>query len=279
MWRDTRLKASRQFKWLKLWVKEGYSVRELASMSGRSPSTITRILRYWLQRPPPNQTDLSKAKYLIFDGTWLQPNNEIYVVMNAADHSVIAGAYDLCERSLKLTAFYAQLASRGLTPRSATTDGEYRQLKYIQAAWPGIVLQRCLVHVQRQGLCWCRRYPKTPEAKGLRKLFLALSEVKSQSARTRFIRQVHAWEKQFGPGMVENLNRGRVFTDLLLARRTLLKALPHLFPFLKARRIPNSTNALEGYFARLKEKYRRHRGMAPKNRHAFFQWYFCLQPK
>lgn len=248
-------------------------------MSGHSPSTITRIIRYWLQRPPSNQTDLSKAKYLIFDGTWLQPNNEVYAVMNARDHTVIAGAYDLCERSLKLTPFYAQLASRGLQPRSATTDGEYRQLKYLRAAWPRIILQRCIVHVQRQGLCWCRRYPKTPEAKGLRKLFLALSEVKSQSARARFIRQVQAWERRFGPEMTESLNRGRVFTDLLMARRTLLKALPNLFHFLQARHIPNSTNALEGYFARLKEKYRRHRGMTLKKRQAFFQWYFYLQPK
>jgi len=199
--------------------------------------------------------------------------------MNAADHTVIAGAYDLCERSKRLASFYAQLASRGLAPYSATTDGDYRQMSYIQAAWPAIVLQRCIVHVQRQGLNWCRRYPKTPEAKGLRKLFLTLSEVKSQAERNKFIRQVQAWERRFGPGMTESLNRGRVFTDLILARRTLLKVLPNLFHFLKIHQIPNSTNALEGYFARLKEKYRRHRGMDLNNRPAFFQWYFFLQPK
>jgi hypothetical protein len=248
-------------------------------MSGRSPSTIKRIIHYWLQRPPTVQSDLSKAKYLILDGTWLQPNNEVYAVMNAADHTVIAGAYDLCERSKRLAPFYAQLASRGLKPFSATTDGDYRQMNSIQAAWPTIVLQRCVVHVQRQGLSWCRRYPKTPEARGLRKLFLALSKVKSHAARVKFVRQVRAWEKRFGPGMAESLNRGRVFTDLILARRMLLKALPTLFQFLKHRRIPNSTNALEGYFARLKEKYRRHRGMDIKNRQAFFQWYFFLRPK
>lgn len=248
-------------------------------MSRRSPSTVKRIIRYWLQRPPTVQTDLSKAKYLIFDGTWLKPNHEVYAVMNAADHTVVAGAYDLCERSKRLALFCAQLASRGLKPFSATTDGDYRQISSIQAAWPAVLLQRCLVHVQRQGLSWCRRYPKTPEAKDLRKLFLALSEVKSHVARVKFICQVRAWEKRFGPGMTESVNRGKVFTDLLLARRTLLKALPTLFQFLKHRRIPNSTNALEGYFARLKEKYRRHRGMNLNHRQAFFQWYFSLRPK
>ena len=139
-------------------------------------------------------------------------------------------------------------------------------------------LQRCIVHVQRQGLGWCRQYPKTPEAKGLRKLFLALSEVKSQTAEVQLLRQALTWEERFGPGITKSLNQGRVFTDLVMARRTLLKALPNLFHFLQDRRIPTSTNALEGYFARLKEKYRRHRGMDLKNRHAFFQWYFYLNP-
>jgi hypothetical protein len=248
-------------------------------MSGRSPSTVKRILHYWLQRPPTNQTDLSKAKYLICDGTWLKPNNEVYVVMNAADHTVIAGAYDLCERSHRLTPFYAQLASRGLDPYSATTDGDPRQMNYLRAAWPAILLQRCIVHVQRQGLSWCRQYPKRPEAKRLRELFLALSEVKSQAAEVQLLRQTYTWEERFGPGITKSPNQGRVFTDLLMARRSLLKALPNLFHFLQDRRIPNSTNALEGYFARLKEKYRRHRGMDLKNRHAFFQWYFYLKPK
>jgi len=59
----------------------------------------------------------------------------------------------------------------------------------------------------------------------------------------------------------------------------LLSALPDMFRYLDDPRIAKSTNALEGYFARLKEKYRQHRGLARHHRTAYLRWYFHLCPR
>jgi hypothetical protein len=59
----------------------------------------------------------------------------------------------------------------------------------------------------------------------------------------------------------------------------LIAALPDMFHYLGDHRIPTSTNALEGYFARLKQRYRQHRGLAAQHREAYFTWYFYLCPR
>lgn len=164
-------------------------------------------------------------------------------------------------------------------PKSATVDGNPQQMKYLRTLWPSITLQRCLVHVQRQGLSWCRRTPKRTDAKHLREFFLMLTDVHTATQARRFLQRVHAWERRFGPAIASSPNRGWVFSDLLRARSMLLKALPDLFHFVHDRKTARSTNALEGYFGRLKDHYRRHRGLSPKHRDAYFQWYFYLVPK
>lgn len=72
---------------------------------------------------------------------------------------------------------------------------------------------------------------------------------------------------------------GWVFSDLKRARSLLLAALPDMFHYLDDPAIPKSTNALEEYFARLKHKYRQHRGLAPPHRSAYFRWYVHLCPR
>jgi hypothetical protein len=63
------------------------------------------------------------------------------------------------------------------------------------------------------------------------------------------------------------------------ARSMLMVALPDMFHYLKDANIPTSTNSLEGYFGRLKQKYLQHRGLAQRHREAFFRWYFHLCPR
>jgi hypothetical protein len=70
-----------------------------------------------------------------------------------------------------------------------------------------------------------------------------------------------------------------VFSDLKRARSMLLAALPDMFRYLDDPMIATSTNALEGYFARLKQRYRQHRGLASHHRNAYFRWYLNLCPR
>ena len=97
------------------------------------------------------------------------------------------------------------LADAGLSPDSVTVDGNPQQIKHLRLVWPLIVLQRCLVHVQRQGLSWCRRNPKRTDAKHLREIFLRISAVKTTAETRQLVADVVAW----GAGFTDAAGGGR----------------------------------------------------------------------
>lgn len=113
----------------------------------------------------------------------------------------------------------------------------------------------------------------------LRRIFLRVLQVHSHAQRRQFIQAFHIWDQRYGLRLLQRPNRGWVTSDLHRARSMLIKALPYMFAFLDDQKIPRSTNALEGYFARLKLRYRQHRGLSKRNRLSYFTWYFHLCPR
>jgi len=251
-------------------------VRQLSSISKLSPATLKRCIRFYLEHPPTNPFASSSVRYIICDGTFLEHRTGIYAMMNANTKRLIYAAYDMPEGGHKLHAEYQTLSANGFNPVSATVDGNPQQIKYLRLAWPSIIIQRCIVHIQRQGLSWCRRNPKRTDAKHLRKIFLRICTVKTDSEVRKIKKDIFAWERRFGPAIVHSTDRGWVFGDLLRARSMILKSLPDLFHFVRNSHIPSSTNTLESYFSRLKEHYRHHRGLAVVHRDTYFRWYFYL---
>jgi transposase-like protein len=152
-------------------------------------------------------------------------------------------------------------------------------IKVIRTLWPGVIIQRCIVHVQRQGLSWCRRSPREASTKRLRELFLRVSSVHTKEERDLFITLFTAWEEKYGCYIASHPEKGRVFSDLKRARSMLLKALPDMFHYLDDTAIPSSTNGLESYFSRLKNHYRQHRGLSKRKLTSYFKWYLFYKPK
>jgi hypothetical protein len=222
---------------------------------------------------------LSPYRYLLLDGTFIDRRKGVFAVMDAKRFSIIEGAAEMAERPAHLAAFCSALAQAGLAPISATIDGNPHVLRVLRLLGPNIVIQRCLVHIQRQGLSWCRQHPKRTAAKRLRALFLEVMSVDTVGDRDRFLWRVQAWERRYGAAIAFSPEKGWVFSDLKRARSMLLAALPNMFHYLEDPFIAKSTNAIEGYFARLKQKYRQHRGLALHHREAYFRWYLHLCPR
>lgn len=275
-----RYRRARQWIWFERWIREGYCIRQLRQQSGHSARTLRRIIRHWLDQEPPPVGDLSGHRYLLIDGTYLCGRGApVTVVMDARTNHVLAGIYGVYEGSRSMAVFCAQLARGGLAPIAITTDGNPQLLGYLRAQWPTVILQRCLVHIQRQGLSWCRRRPKRPDAQYLRELFLQLSAVRTPIDRDRWINQLIEWEQQYGWKIDLTPEHGRVFSDLKRARSLIVHALDHMFHYLDDPNIVSHTNGLEGYFSRLKLRYRQHRGISPDRRRAYMHWYLHLCPK
>jgi len=196
--------------------------------------------------------------------------------MDADRHNIVYGSYNISEGPRDLRTLFRSLVQRGLSLKCATIDGNPPMSLALQNQWPAIVLQRCLIHIQRQGLRWCRRNPKRTDAQHLRDLFLEVTNIHTATQRDLFLDKLKAWEQHYGFRIAVTPEHGYVFSDLKRARSMLLAALPNMFHYLSDPSIKRSTNALEGYFARLKQRYREHRGLARHKRDSYFRWYFSL---
>jgi len=245
-------------------VREGYSIGHLASISQHSSRKLRYITDYWLNREPPlNKEKIARCLYGIFDGTFLKRPDSIIILMDAQDHTVIASSYPARENSLaQLKAFLVALKQYGLSLVSVTVDGNTQAIRAFKELWPDITIQRCVVHIQRQGLMWCRAQPQMELAKELRGLFLRTTYIRTEQQRGIFVRDLMGWKKKYGDMVNHFPSSHKTLSDLKRAQSMILKALPDMFHYLDDMNIPFSTNVLEGYFSRVKWGYRNHRGLA-----------------
>ena len=271
-------KRNNEKVWFERWIKESYSIRQLSNISKHSHSKLKRIIRSWLDNSPKPRTDFSKLKHVIFDGTFIHGRKSIVVMMRSKNHEIYAGKYGVAENSIpQLKSFFIPIVRTGFLPKSATVDGNSSVIKLLKQLFPDIIIQRCLVHIQRQGMMWCRRFPKRTDAKHLRKIFQQVTYIRTKTDKETFLSTVGCWENKYGYLIEKRPEQGKVFSDIKRARSLLLKALPNMFHYLENRQIPFSTNGLEGYFSRLKADYRHHRGLSPNRRKHYFDWYFHLK--
>ncbi len=216
----------------------------------------------------------------MLDCTFLKRNDCIIVLMDAEKYQVISGNYGVNEYSQpEVVSFLQPLKERGLSPISCTVDGNRNLIRALKKLWPDIIIQRCLVHVSRQGLSWCRQSPKRADAQSLRKLFFQVTQIDNYHDRLMFLHDLDQWEKRYGSKIAPQPERGKVFSDLKRARSMLLRAIPNMFHYLDNPNIPATNNGLEGYFSRLKAHYRNHRGLNVNKRFNYFNWFFNLKPK
>jgi len=239
------------------------------------------MINYCLKETSPKAGfGLGQCQHFILDGTFLNRPRSLVALMDAQTRMIVAGQYGVSERSEpQLREFLERVIPVGLCPSSFTVDGNPKTIKVIRKLWPDVVVQRCLVHIQRQGLSWCRTSPNTAYARQLRKIFLQVTKIRTLADRDTFLSAVIDWESKYGSRISVRRETGYVFSDIKRARSMLLRALPDMFHYLDTPLIPISTNGLEGYFSRLKSRYRQHRGLRKEKRDDYFRWYFHLVPK
>lgn len=200
--------------------------------------------------------------------------------MNATDNTIVASKYPANENSRsQIKTFLLPLKEKGLSLQSVTVDGNPHVIRVFKELWPDIKIQRCLIHIQRQGTDWCRYKPGTKLARELRDLFLEVTSIKTESEMEMFFEAILEWEEKYGEKVNNYPSKHKVLSDLKRARSMILKALPYMFHYLDDPVIPISTNSVEGYFSRLKRDRGNHRGMSKARRRNFYNWYSYLKEK
>ncbi len=191
------------------------------------------------------------------------------IMMDNLSNEVIAGKYCIRENYAIAHHILNLLAE----PKAITIDGNTSIIRAIKEIWPNTLIQRCLVHIQRQGLSWLRRYPRSRAAKDLRLLLLNVTCIRDHSQKRSFIAAFNDWENKSGNFVLSLPSEDKVYGDLQRTRSLIIHALPDMFHYLEDSNIAPTTNKIEGYFSRLKSVYRQHRGLSKKNRENYFQWY------
>ena len=274
IWRSPWNKLSNERKWFKSWIKEGYSIRQISVQSGYGEEKIKRIKSYWLKEEPPvAYTGYKRVKYLIFDGTYFNKRNCLLVFMNNVDGKIVGCKYLDKEDYENVLDLACDLRLNGVNPRVITLDGHQGVIKAVKEVWPAAEIQRCLYHIQRQGLMWLRRKPKTQIGRDLRIMLKSLCQITIFEEMVLFS-DYYVRILMYGHEEMERKRSNALgVRDARKVVSLIGNAYPDMWHFLKDRKIPKTTNKLEGYFGELKQKYVRHKGMWARSREQYLKWY------
>jgi len=202
-------------------------------------------------------------------------------LMDATNQMLLDPLYASKEGAGFASPWFYQLKAQGLNPLSMTMDGEQTTMKAIRDLWPGIKIQRCLYHIQRESMRWLRSYPKTQAAKELRQLLSTLCSIKSIKERDSFLQSFQLWLKQYQDFISSLPMNLKANFDLKRTVTLIQRALPDMFHYLMNPNIPSTSNLLEGLYSRMKHAYHQHRGLKQRNKIRFLTWhcYFENQQK
>lgn len=193
--------------------------------------------------------------------------------MNAQNQKIISYVHAPRESHRSVYYWFRDLKDQGFNPLYITMDGEKTVIRAIQELFPLTKIQRCLYHIQREGMRWLRSYPKTQSGRDLRYLLSQVCSIKSVKDQSLFIQNFNNWLSKH-KDFIESLPVSDIaFRDLKKTMTLIKNAIPNMFYYLKDQNVHSTTNALEGFHSRLKLDYPRHRGLTKEHRKSYLNWY------
>jgi hypothetical protein len=275
IWKSPKNKICKEKHWFKLWINEGYSVRQISKMSGHSQFKLKQINNYWLSKEAPILSNINykKIKYILFDGTYFHKDGCLIVFIDIQTKKPFYYDFINKEGYHSLLPIIKRLKALGLKPKAFTTDGQRDVIKAFVEIWPNVIIQRCLFHIQRQGLQWLRQIPKTQAARELRNIVKFCAAMKTKEDRKIFLNAYSKWRKKHFDFVMQMPKFSIAFKDLKRTMTLIDNALKDMFHFVKDQNIVPTTNYIENFFKQLKHKYRNHNGLSVKHRIAYLNWY------
>jgi len=272
------------FVWFRDWVIGKQVFDQISEQSGYSKSKLQRLFRHYLNKPPTFTIPQKELVHVIIDGTYF--SSDICLVVYRNSEIKCTQLYRLTdnERYEEIKEDLENLRALHIQISSITCDGHPAILKAIRKVYKkSVVIQRCLVHIQRMSRIWLTKSPKSIPGQELLRITQQIHRIKTHEQKLYWLRSLYDWdqnhklfiqEKTFGP------LPGRFWYTHKMVRRVrhlLIRTFPDMFHYLDDNDIPKSTNALESFFGHLKDNLSIHRGLTIKHRKHFIQWYLHLR--
>jgi len=229
------------------------------------------------------------------DGTYLTGGWCLLLAIDGATGTVIA--FQWCDT--EKTPAWIALLERIPPPRVVVTDGGAGLASALKTCWPETLVQRCLVHVQRNVRREVTTRPRTDAGKALRGLSLALTRITTQQGAAAWEVRLHEWHQVYAdlinaktylrdtgqrPAWARRNSTWWWTHDRLRKAYRLLERLTrqgvlftYLKPELEGLQISSTTNRIEGGAnAGIKDLLRRHRGMTTEHQRRAIEWWCYL---
>ena len=258
-------------------------MEQLNQLTGYSVRTLKRQFHQYLSKPPLLSVYPSERVNLLIDGTYF--SHDLCLILYRDNTIKFTQLYRLTtgEWYEELKEDLENLIALNVQIESITCDGHKALLKAVNEVCPDVILQRCVVHIQRMCRIWLTRRPKSISGLELRTIVSKLHTIKNPTERDYWIVSLVNWEKRHKAFINEksyHLATGRYWYKHKWVRRSFMvikRALPDMFRYLDNVRIPKSTNGLESFFGHLKGHLAVHRGLSNNHRKKFIQWYLYFK--
>jgi hypothetical protein len=284
LWRNEGKRYDQLFKWFEEWIIGKRTFDRISIDSGYSRSKLQRLFRHYLKCPPVFTIPQKESVHIIIDGTYFSSDICLVVYRNSEIKRTQLYRLSDNERYEEIKEDLENLKALNIRVESVTCDGHRAILKAIRKVYKKeVLIQRCLVHIQRMARIWLTKSPQSAAGIELLKLTQVIHAIRTSDQKLYWLRALYDWDvkhKSFIQERSINPINGRTWYTHKMVRRVrhlLISAFPDMFHFIENPKISKSTNALESFFGHLKDNLSIHRGLTAKNRRNFIRWYLYLR--
>ena len=238
---------------------------QLSSKYGCSVKTIQRkIDAIEVQR----QTTFPCIVNLLIDTTYFGRKFGVMVFKDSISGQILLKKYVKTETNALYLSGIEEIARRGIKIQSIICDGR----KGLLQLFDGIPTQMCNFHQVAIIRRYLTKKPKMQASKELWEHVLVLVKTDKESFEGGLAAWHTKWKEFLNERKVDVSGKNRyVHRRLRSAYRSLKTNLPWLFTWYDNMhlKIPNTTNAIDGHFANLKNKLRNHNGLSELRKKKF----------
>ena len=269
--------------WFRDWIVGKQTFFQLVTQSGYSERTLKRYFYDYLSNYPQWNINSSEKVNLLIDGTYF--SNKVCLVLYRDNTVKSTIMYRLSDGEWleEIEEDLNNLLSLGICIESVTCDGLSNIIKAVRKTSPDSVIQRCLVHIQRETLIWLTRKPKSQAACELRLIIKDLHKITTYQECNFWIKRLSDWYaiyKEFINQKTINPQTRRYWFTHKNLRKAFVhinRALPNMFHYLDNPNIPKTTNAIESFFGHLKSNITIHRGLSKVHYKNYIKWYLFFK--
>ena len=269
--------------WFQSWILGRQTLKQINIDSGYSESTLKRLFKIYLVQSPIFSVRPSEKVNLLIDGTYF--SNNLCLVLYRDNTIKYTQLYRISdgERYAEMKEDIENLLKLGVQIESITCDGHKALLKAIKKVCKHVIVQRCVIHVQRMCRIWLTAKPKSQAGYELKKIVGQIHTIDNRDNWGYWIVSLIRWyerNENFVKEKSYSSQTKRYWYKHKMVRRafiTIKRALPNMFHYLDNPNIPKTTNGLESFFGHLKQNISLHRGLSKEHYKNYVKWYLFFK--